>query len=98
MILGDINKKNRIPAKGMLMDGDEKERSASRNNLFNALTLDGKSNRDLVIKSREIHAGDLEAIEKLYQDKNLSVKVRLKAKTEKSGQKEFESSWLEVNM
>ncbi len=69
----------------------------SPNNLFNAIVLNGKDNQKLIIKSYEISTNDLKSIEELYLENYLQVKVRIKAKTQKSGQKEFESNWLTIN-
>lgn len=96
LIFNSINKTKKMITEGIIKVNDLSN-EVSLNNLFNATVLNGKDNQKLVIKSVEINTNDLKAIEDLYLEKSLQVKVRIKAKTQKNGQKEFESNWLTIN-
>lgn len=95
LIFNSSKKNNKMTASGIIISDLNDE--VSPNNLFNAIVLNGKDNQKLIIKSYEISTNDLKSIEELYLENYLQVKVRIKAKTQKSGQKEFESNWLTIN-
>ena len=96
LIFNSIKNTKKMITEGIIK-GNDLSNEVSLNNLFNATVLNGKDNQKLVIKSFEINTNDLKTIEDLYLEKSLQVKVRIKAKTQKNGQKEFESNWLTIN-
>jgi hypothetical protein len=97
IIFENIDTKALIVSKAVVFETSDKPSTVSANNLFNAIVLNVKSSKELIIKSREIGSDSLKEIEKLFSKQKLRIRIDLMTKSELDSPDIYRSEWVVMN-